>query len=103
MQVIGIDQTPNQSFSVTIDGNRWDVVIKQAVSSMFADITLNDTRILSGQIIVAGTPIIPYKFLQGSGNFVLLTADEELPNWERFGVDQTLVYASVSEINEARA
>lgn len=103
MQVIGIDPAPNQSFSVTIDGNRWDFVIKQAVTSMFADITLNDLRILSGQRIVAGTPLIPYELLQGAGNFVLLTADEELPNWERFGIDQVLVYASVSEIEEARA
>lgn len=103
MQVISIEQVPNQSFSVTIDGNRWGFVIKQGVSSMFADISLNDIKILDSQRLVAGTPIIPYEFLQGSGNFVLLTSDDEMPNWERFGVDQTLVYASVAEIEEARA
>lgn len=103
MRVIDIDQTPNQSFSVTIDGNRWGLTIKQAVSSMFADVTLNDVYLLRGQILVAGTPIIPYERMQANGNFILLTENDEMPNWERFGVDQTLVYATADEIAGARA
>lgn len=101
MQIIDIDPTPNQSFSVTLDGNRWDFVIKQAVTSMIANVVLNDTTILSGQILVAGTPIIPYEYLQGSGNFLILTENDDLPNWERFGVDQLMIYASPQEIAEA--
>lgn len=103
MRVVNIDQVPNQSFSVTLDGNRWDISIKQAVSAMVADISLNDVIILSGQIIVAGTPIIPYKHLQGSGNFLILTENDEIPNWERFDMDQIMVYASAAEIDEIRA
>lgn len=103
MQIIDLDQVPNQAFSVTLDGNRWDFVIKQAVTSMIADVTLNDERILSGQILVAGTPIIPYQHMQGSGNFLIITEFEELPNWERFGVDQQMVYASAQEIAEIQA
>lgn len=98
MQVINIDAVPNQSFSVTVDSNRWDFVIKEAVTSMIADISLNDERILSGQILVAGTPIIPYRFLQGSGNFLILTENDQLPDWRRFGVDQVLTYANAEEI-----
>lgn len=98
MQVINIDAVPNQSFSVTVDGNRWDFVIKEAVTSMIADISLNDERILSGQILVTGEPFIPYRFLQGSGNFLILTESDQLPDWRRFGVDQILTYASAAEI-----
>lgn len=103
MRIIDIDQVPNQSFSVTEDGNRWDFTIKQAVTSMVADISLNDTRILSAQILVAGTPMIPYQYLQGSGNFLILTENDDLPNWERFGVDQIMIYASPAEIEAARS
>lgn len=103
MRIIDIDQVQNQSFSVTEDGNRWDFTIKQAVTSMVADISLNDTRILSAQILVAGTPMIPYQYLQGSGNFLILTENDDLPNWERFGVDQIMVYASPADIEAARA
>lgn len=98
MQIINIDAVPNQSFSVTVDGNRWDFVIKEAVTSMIADISLNGERILSGQILVAGQPFIPYEFLQGSGNFLILTESDQLPDWRRFGVDQILTYASAEEI-----
>ncbi len=103
MLVIDIDQTPNQKFSVTINGNRWAITLKQAVGSMFADIALNDVTLLSGQRLVCGTPIIPYERLQGLGNFIILTEGGELPSWERFGVDQTLVYATPEEIAAARA
>lgn len=100
MQTISIDAVPNQSFSVTVDGNRWDFIFKQAVTSMVADISLNDELILSGQILVAGTPLIPYRFLQGSGNFLILTENDLLPDWRRFGVDQIMTYASAQEISE---
>lgn len=103
MRIIDIDPVPNQSFSVTLDGNRWDFVIKQARTSMFADVTLNDTVILSGQRLVAGAPIIPYEFLQGDGNFIILTENDEMPNWERFGMDQIMVYSSAAEIAAAIA
>lgn len=103
MRLIDITATPNQSFSVTLEGARWDFTIKQAVHCMVCDVTLDDTVILRGQRIVAGTPIIPYKYLQGSGNFVLLTENDELPFWDRFGVDQILVYATPAEILAAEA
>lgn len=103
MQTIELQAIPNQSFSVTLDGNRWDFVIKEAVSSIICDITLNDEVILRGQRIVAETPIIPYEFLQAEGNFILLTEDEQIPYWDRFGVDQVLVYASAAEVAAARA
>lgn len=103
MRVIDIDPVPNQEFTITTpDGNRWGFTIKQATTSMIANIDLNDVRILSGIILPAETPIIPYRFLQSSGNFVFLTEGGELPNWERFGIDQILVYASPEDIAEAR-
>lgn len=103
MRIIDIDAVPNQSFSVTLDGDRWDFVIKQARTSMFTDVTLNDVVILSGQRLVAGAPIIPYEHLQSHGNFIILTENDELPNWERFGMDQVMVYSTAAEIAAALA
>lgn len=99
MRIIDIDPVPNQSFSVTVDGNRWDFVIKQAVSSMICDLSLNDTAILSGIRIVAGTPIIPYAYLRDQGNFLILTDNDEIPYWSQFGVNQQLIYASATELD----
>lgn len=103
MRIIEMAATPNQSFSVTLEGNRWDFVIKQAVTSMIADVTLNEVMRLTGIRIVAESPIIPYEYLQGAGNFIILTENEEIPYWDRFGVDQIMVFATIEEIAEAKA
>lgn len=99
MRIIDIDPIPNQEFSVTVDGNRWDFVIKEAVSSMICDLSLNDEVILSGARIVTGTPIIPYEYLRRQGNFIILTENDELPYWTQFGVNQQLIYASAEELS----
>lgn len=98
MQIIDITQVPNQSFTITLDGVRWDLTIKQATSSMFMDAVADDVPIVTGQRIVAGTPIIPYEYLAQDGNFLIMTENDELPNWERFEVDQVLIYATFDEI-----
>lgn len=98
MDLIELAQVPNQSFSVTLEGVRWDITIKQAREVMVVDLVRDSIEILRGQRIVAGTPIIPYRNLQGDGNFLLLTDGDELPNWERFEVDQQLIYANAAEI-----
>lgn len=98
MQIIDIAQGPNQSFTITLEGVRWDLTIKQATSSMFMDAVADGVPIVTGQRIVAGTPIIPYQYLAQDGNFLIMTENDELPNWERFEVDQVLVYATFEEI-----
>lgn len=101
MRNIPLDAVPNQQLIVTLDSNRWELTIKEARGVMCVDVMLNDEVLILGQRIVAGTPLLPYRYLQGSGNFVLLTDADELPYWTRFGIDQQLVYASAGEIANA--
>lgn len=65
---------------------------------MICDLTLNDELILSGQRILGSSPIIPYRHLQQNGNFLLLSDGDEIPFWDRFDIDQQLVYLSYNEI-----
>jgi hypothetical protein len=101
MRNISLDATPNQELSVTLGGNRWDITIKETNGVMCCTLVLNDVEILSGQRIVAGSPLIPYRHLQGSGNFWILTEGDELPYYTEFGVSQQLVYMSVAEFAAA--
>lgn len=98
MQIIDITQVPNQSFTITLEGVRWDLTIKQAETSMLMDAVADGVSVVTGQRIVAGTPIIPYQYLAQDGNFLIMTENDELPNWERFEVDQVLIYATFDEI-----
>ena len=101
MQIIDIAQIPNQSFTITLDGVRWDLTIKEANSSMCMDAVADGVPVVTGQRIVAGTPIIPYQYLAQEGNFLIMTENDELQNWERFEVDQVLIYATFDEIAAA--
>lgn len=99
MRTIPIQQTANQSLTVTLDGNRWSLTIKSANEMMCVDIDLNDTPILRGQRVVAGMPVIPYRRIApNQGNFMFVTERDENPWWERFTVDQSLHYVTAEDL-----
>lgn len=98
MRTIPIAAVPNQNLTATIGTNRWTITLKVAVTSMIADILLNDQPIVLGQRIAVGTPIIPYDYLSLDGNFLLLVDGEDLPDWQKFGVSQQLVYVAPDEL-----
>lgn len=99
MRTIPIQQTANQSLTVTLDGNRWSLTIKAANEMMCVDIDLNDTPILRGQRVVAGMPVIPYRRIApNQGNFMFVTERDENPWWERFTVDQSLHYVTSEDL-----
>lgn len=93
MRQIPLQAVPNQSLSFTQDGSRWDVTIKQAVTSMIADVTINDVRIISGVRIPGDDFILPYTYMGVlQGNLMLTTQQELLPDWQLFGATQRLFY-----------
>ena len=99
MRTIPIQQTANQSLTVTLDGNRWSLTIKAANEMMCVDIDLNDTPILRGQRVVAGMPVIPYRRIApNQGNFMFVTERDENPWWERFTIDQSLHYVTAEDL-----
>lgn len=102
MQNVTIEAIPNQKFSLTVGNNRYAITLKTNGAVMLATIERNDVTIISGRRCVAGSPLIPFRYLE-SGNFVFVTQDGDLPWWEQFGVTQSLVYASQDELDTFRA
>jgi hypothetical protein len=101
MKEIALDTSPNQSLSVTLDGDLYDLTIKETNGTMAITISRNNETILDSVRMVAGTPLIPYSYLE-KGNFMLLTNDEEYPYYTQFGITQTLIYASQDELDALR-
>lgn len=64
---------------------------------MFVDITRNGSPVVSGMRAVAGTFLIPYGYLE-SGNFLIITTNEEYPDYRQFGLSQYLIYFSQAEL-----
>lgn len=98
MRDIPLEPIPNQSLSVTIGDNRWDITVKWCGSVMAVDLTLNDLPILQGQRVVAGSDVIPYMHLQVAGNFFFITENDDLPYWGAFGDTQRMVYLTPEEL-----
>jgi hypothetical protein len=69
---------------------------------MCATLVRNNITLLSNVRLVAQFPIIPYFYME-SGNFIISTLDDDLPDWTKFGISQTLIYASEPELGSIRA
>jgi hypothetical protein len=101
MQRIPLAAIPNQSFSVNLGSRAYNFTIKTTVNVMSVDITRDNIILELGARIVAGTPLLPYRY-QEDGNFVITTANEEYPFYTFFGVTQFLIYASAAELAAIR-
>ena len=97
METVTLLPVPNQELNVRLDGRRFTLRIKEAAGVMVADVTVDGVTILQAVRIVAGTPLIPYRYLE-AGNLLLLTDGGELPDYRQFNVTQSLVYLTAAEI-----
>lgn len=99
---IPLQPVPNQSFSVQLDGARYELTFKHAAGIMCVDVTRDDVELLRGHRVVAWAPLLPYRHME-AGNFCILTEDDDLPHYSAFGYTQTLVYVSPEELAELKA
>lgn len=98
MKNIAIQAIPNQAFTINLDSERFDFTIKETRGCMSVSITRDDIVLVEGFRMVAGTPLIPFKYLQ-KGNFFLITESQDLPYYTQFGVTQQLIYLTIDEVD----
>lgn len=98
---VPLQAVPNQSLSIQIDGNTYDLRIHDCGNIMSVDVSINNTIIVTGQRAVPGNLILPYQYLE-NGNFLITSLDGEYPDWRRFELDQFMVFASQAELNAIR-
>lgn len=102
MQTIELSTVPNQIFTTTLDGDRYEISIIQTGGCMACNVSRNETVVVSGMRITSGEFLIPFFCYQAlSGNFILLTQNNELPDYTLFGSSQTLVYMTAAEMASA--
>lgn len=97
MLEIPLSAEANQEFTVRVGERRFTLRLKETAGVMVADVAVDDVAILSASRVLAGEPIIPYRYLE-AGNFVLLTNGDDLPDWRQFGSTQSLLYMTADEI-----
>ena len=106
---IPLANIPNQSLSARLAGNQYDIRIHacrdnpQFGTGIVAfDIIRDNVVIVTGARAVPGFPLIPARYLE-NGNFIVITMNDDYPDWRQFGITQQLVFASESELETIRA
>jgi hypothetical protein len=99
---IPLNPVPSQNFTSILDNVFFNITIKYIAGAMGISIQAAGEKLITNQILVPGTPILNYPYLE-QGNFILLTANEEIADFNKFGVSQVLIYASQAEVEAIRA
>jgi tRNA(Ile2) C34 agmatinyltransferase TiaS len=102
MQQISLAPIPNQSFNIVLDSDNYIMTFKSMINFMTVDINRNGVDVVLGMRCVAGSPLIPYRYLE-QGNFIITTANEEEPFYTNFGVNQFLFFVTQLELEAIRA
>jgi hypothetical protein len=102
MELIPLQAVPNQTLSVQIDNNSFDIQIQDCGGIMAASIVVNNVPLITGARAVNGFPIIPYAYLETNvGNFTFIASNDsqnEYPYWDRFNTDLQFVYVSPADL-----
>ena len=99
IQTITLANVPNQSFTTTLDNDRYDIAIYQTAGCMSCDVTRNEVAVVTGMRITTGEFFIPFFAYEGtSGNFILVTQGDALPDFTLFNTSQILTYMGASDI-----
>lgn len=97
MKKINISAIPTQSFTVNEGDHSYAFTFRCNDGFMTYDISVDSESIISGFRFVAGQMLIPYKYLEVDGNFILgMAADEDI-DYTKFGDTQNLYYLTADE------
>jgi len=102
MEIITLQAVPNQSLTLQLGNNSFDVLIQDVNGVMAVSISVNDIPLITGARAVNGFPIIPYTYLETNvGNFTFIGSNdsqEEYPYWIRFNTDLQFIYLSPADL-----
>lgn len=99
---VALTATPNQEFSIQLDGRFYEISLRECAGVMSASITRDGAAVVTNLRVTPGTPLLPYRY-QESGNFILTTEGEALPYWDQFSVTQFLTYLTADELATYRS
>jgi hypothetical protein len=107
---INLSNNPSQSFSIQLDMHQYDFVIKSinpnnidGTGIMAVSIARDGVQILQNSRAAPVSSLIPYQYLEeGQGNFFFITLRDEYPNYMQFGITQSLLYLTNSELGALR-
>jgi hypothetical protein len=99
---VALQAIPNQTFTIILESNRYQISVIETAGVMSATISRNDAILIENIRITAGTFLLPYGYLE-DGNFIVLNLNDELIYYTNFGSTQNLFYLTVSDLANLRS
>jgi len=101
---IPLQAVPNQSFSVLLDNQQYEIAFREiGNSAMAVSMSLNGVVLMSNARFCADDPLIAHPYLEGDGgNFFFVSDDKQIPYYTFFDVTQKLYYLAAAEMADAR-
>jgi hypothetical protein len=84
---------PAQRLSYDSEDARYDIRLFPINDLMYCDIDIDGVAVLRASRVLVDTPLLPYGTLGKTGNFAVLTNDDDV-DYMKFGISQNLVYIS---------
>ena len=97
---IDLQQIPNQEFIRIIDNTRYQIRLRSFHNMTLADVYINDIPVKLGLRCTPNCLLIPYEYLTEGGNFMFYSSDSSYPYYTKYGVTQSLIYLTASEVKE---
>lgn len=94
---IPLQPVVNQTLSIVLDNTVHEIALTTANNVIAFSLTRDNVVLLTNLRVVAGTPLIPYTYLE-QGNFIFLTENDALPDYRQFNITQFLVYLTPAEL-----
>lgn len=91
---------PLQTFSIRLENHLYDITLRDITEEIMTCTIVRDSIVLQSNIrAIPAIQLLPYQYQEADGNFYFITSNDAYPYWPQFNITQTLVWASLAEIN----
>lgn len=101
MITIPLTTEPRQSLSILLGGLLHDISVVACEGFTAVSVARDGVDIITGHRAVAGQWVLPYRYKE-YGNFLFTTDNDDLPDTDKFGVTQFMVWFSPDELEATR-
>ncbi len=101
MQLIELENIPNQIFNVVLNGVDYRIKIRTIQDLTFMSVWQGNTVLFLNQLCTPNEFVNPYKYVSANGKLFFDCIDDEYPNYRLFGNTQKLYFLDKEEVDEA--
>lgn len=102
MQIIPLQNIPNQAFSVVLNGVDYRVALRTIQGMTFMSVWVGGEVLFYNQLCTPNNWVNVYDYISVNGKFYFRCLEEEYPTYTQFGITQSLIFYNAEEVEEIK-